>query len=72
MASYNCLHGSEREISLYFFGDNMHITPPEGSISQVKKQSESQSGPWRCLPLLRMFELGNMAHGCTVLSSTLT
>lgn len=59
---------------LAFFWDSLVITPPEGSVSQVKKQSESQGSPRRCLPLLLMFELGDLARGCTVLSlsSTLT
>lgn len=44
--------------------DNVLIAPPEGRVSAVHA----------CLLLLFMFELGDMACGCTVviLSSTLT
>lgn len=49
-------------ISFLLYPCSVLVTPLDGSVPQVKKQSESQSSPRRCLPLLQMFEQGDMAR----------
>lgn len=53
-----------RVIGVHFCGQCVHCNT-RGQCWSTKNQSESQIGPRQCLAFLFIFELGNMACGCT-------